>query len=84
MDHKKTWKFIARILGDDAERCHDYAEPENKPERTVTKRTSRIKHVCPCCGTVVMLTPLMTERIKAGNHRCSKCNCNAKHLKVVA
>ena len=84
LDHKNTWKFVAKILGDDAERCHDYAEPENKPERTVTKRASRIKHVCPCCGTVVMLTPLMAERIKAGNHRCSKCNCNAKHLKAVA
>jgi predicted SprT family Zn-dependent metalloprotease len=82
LDHKKTWKFVAKILGDDAERCHDYAAPENKPEKKVAT-DNKIKHICPCCNRVMMLTPLMAKRIKEGNHTC-KCGCNAKHLKPIA
>lgn len=71
--HDKTWKNIARVIGDDAERCHDYAAPMNKPvKNTVRKVRERKKFVCPKCGTVHNLTPLMQKRCAAGGYAC-KC-----------
>lgn len=68
--HDKTWKTIARILGDDASRCHDYAVPENKPARKPSAKRERTKFVCPNCKRIHMLTPLMQKRIAAGGYQC--------------
>lgn len=33
--HDNQWKMIARLLGDDGNRCHNYKLPDNKPARKV-------------------------------------------------
>lgn len=74
--HDKTWKIIASILGDDANRCHNYATPENKPER---KKITRIAVVCPNCGRTHNLTPYMYKQCKSGTRIC-RCGKNAKYF----
>ena len=70
--HDKTWKIIASILGDDANRCHNYATPENKPVRNTLRKRERKVFICPNCGIAHHLTPLMQKRCAAGGYQC-KC-----------
>ena len=71
--HNKTWKMIAKFIGDDGKRCHDYASPNNKP---VKKVKTRIRHefICSNCGKKYYLTNLMVNRIK-NNPFDYTCNC---------
>jgi predicted SprT family Zn-dependent metalloprotease len=71
MKHDKLFKTVAKIIGDDGNRCHDYATPENKPAR-VRKTYERKPFTCPKCGRVHNLTPLMQKRCAAGGYIC-KC-----------
>lgn len=70
--HDKTWKVVARVIGDSGERCHNYATPENIPAGKSSKRV-RTTFVCPTCGTEFHLTPLMIKRCSAGDYRCRHC-----------
>jgi predicted RNA-binding Zn-ribbon protein involved in translation (DUF1610 family) len=71
MKHDKLFKTVAKIIGDDGNRCHNYATPENKPA-SVRKTYERKPFTCPNCGTVHYLTPLMQKRCAAGGYAC-KC-----------
>lgn len=71
--HDKTFKLVAQIMGDDGSRCHNYATPENKPQRaTVSKKRERKAFTCTKCGCVHNLTPLMQKRCAVGGYQC-KC-----------
>jgi predicted SprT family Zn-dependent metalloprotease len=76
--HDKTWKAIASILGDDGKRCHNYATPENRPERKTVKRI-RVK--CPNCRAIYNLTPYMYKQCQSGDRVC-RCGKNAKYFEL--
>ena len=65
-NHDKQWKYIARLLGDDGERCHDYATPENKP----VKKTYQLK--CTKCGKIYDVTAYRYNRYNSYRCRCGK------------
>jgi predicted SprT family Zn-dependent metalloprotease len=65
-NHDKQWKYIARLLGDDGERCHDYRTPENKP----IKKTYQLK--CEKCGKVYDVTAYRYNRYQSYRCRCDK------------
>jgi predicted SprT family Zn-dependent metalloprotease len=80
--HDKTWKTVARILGDDAARCHDYATPSNKPVKaTVTRTRKRTKFVCNKCKRIHNLTDLMISRCKKGGYSCQCGNSTENFVK---
>lgn len=45
--HDVRWRTIARMIGDDAERCHEYDYIQRK------KRAKKYEYECSLCGTVV-------------------------------
>lgn len=65
-NHDKQWKYIARLIGDDGERCHDYRTPENKP----IKKTYKLK--CEKCGKVYEVTAYRYNRYQSYRCRCDK------------
>jgi predicted SprT family Zn-dependent metalloprotease len=64
-NHDKQWKYIAQLLGDDGNRCHDYATPENKPQ----KEYKQLK--CTGCGKVHTVTTYRYNRYY--NYICRTC-----------
>lgn len=78
--HDKTWKAIARVMGDSGERCHNYSLPENIAARKVTPGRMRTKFVCPHCGAEFDLTPLMIKRCNAGGYCCKHCKTDMKEI----
>lgn len=64
-NHDHQWKYIARLLGDDAERCHNYKAPDNKP----LKNRKSIK--CTGCGYVYEVTDYRYRNYK--KYICRKC-----------
>jgi predicted SprT family Zn-dependent metalloprotease len=80
--HDKAWKAIARAMGDDGSRCHNYATPENKPARKQSPGRVRTDVKCPCCGKVYSLTPLMLKRTSVpGQYRCACGSDAAKFIR---
>jgi len=69
--HGRTWKAIARAIGDDGERCYDSNTVNNDTAFKYTLRTN-------CCGMEIGRSK-MTERVRRGFERGSRtfsC-CNA-------
>lgn len=70
--HDYYWKHIAMIMGDDGNRCHDYAQPTN---------CKRKQYNCTC-GATIDLSPLQVKRAKLGKYVCSTCKKNLKSMFV--
>lgn len=78
--HDKTWKAVARVLGDDGSRCHNYAAPENKPKKNDPVFR---KFQCPNCGNTVILTEKQVARYSKPGYAC-KCGCKTtKFIKKI-
>lgn len=77
LKHNARFKTVARMLGDDGERCANYAEPSNKPAR------KRIYIKC-ACGHVHELTAAAYEKTLTGYYRCAICKRNLCEAKIVS
>ncbi len=78
LNHNVRFKNVARVLGDDGERCHNYAFPDNKPERSKKKYYTV---VCPC-GEEHVLSEKVYEATIAGKYLCKTCKRNLSKAKI--
>lgn len=78
LKHNVRFRNIARVLGDDGERCHNYADPENKPERNKKKYYT----VVCSCGEEHELSESDYEASIARKYLCGFCYSNLAEAKL--
>lgn len=67
--HGRAWKLACIIVGDDGNRCHNYAAPANSNKRCIK---------CCKCGQTYEFSPIRIKRAKEGAYRCGNCHENLK------
>ena len=78
LKHNANFRNIAKVLGDDGERCAHYALPDNKPERKMKKYYTV---ACPC-GEEHVLSEKTYEATIAGKYLCRTCKRNLREAKI--
>jgi len=64
-NHDKQWKYIAKFIGDDGERCHDYKLPEIA--------SNNHKYTAYCACREWKFTKYRYDKCADGGYRCRKC-----------
>lgn len=59
--HKWAWKHIMRLMGLDANRCHNLST-----EGVKTRKFTRIDYRCNCCGQTIPVTKYRHNQILSG------------------
>lgn len=75
--HGKTWKIIARTLGDSGDRCHTMKKPENAKARKGT-----VVVMCKC-GHEHMMTERKYKKLCTQHYFCGNCYQYFDKMKVI-